>query len=741
MTTRTQLPSFTGPGAIGAMLAMALGLLALWSRLGDGLVEMSYDSLFRFRDPVPVEGVTILYMDLESETRLDQKGHASWSREIHARMLDRLREFHPRAVVFDVLFVPSHDDPDADAQLVRAARACGNVIVAAKPAADFLEGERVGWQVTLPFPQLREVVSWGIAEAAQDDRSIRQHYHRVDLDMPSMAWRVAERTMTHPPTAAYAPRWINYYGPPGSIRHYSCFETFETNRIPVAALSNQVVFVGALYDIGFTGGKRSDDFRTPYTALTRQRSSGVEITATTYLNLVRGDSLRRPARWMETCLVALCGAVLGFGLTRCRPLAAAGLGALAFLLVAGVAILVAWQQHVFFSWLMVSAVQIPGALAWSVLAQTGRLLREKKALEQALALSQAGTPTAGVPQPARPRTGAAPASESSADVPPRPATAGPLPMPARDRAWSPIHVGSSTGPSEPVHRLAAQEQVTLVANAESKPTVPDHELVRCIGRGAYGEVWLARDIIGTYHAVKLIYRNKFPDAVPFDREFNGIRRFTPISRSHPGFVNVLHVGRNEPGDYLYYVMELGDDENTGQTINPQTYSAKNLGRELHRRGRLPLAECLQLSVQLADALEYLHGQQLIHRDIKPSNIIYVKGAPKFADVGLVTEVAGEGRDVTYLGTMGYIAPEGPGTPAADVFSLGRVIYEAGFGIEAGRFPDLPTTMVNNPGSDGLFQLNRIVLKACEHETQKRYRSAAELRTALEGLVKRIEARA
>jgi serine/threonine protein kinase len=73
-------------------------------------------------------------------------------------------------------------------------------------------------------------------------------------------------------------------------------------------------------------------------------------------------------------------------------------------------------------------------------------------------------------------------------------------------------------------------------------------------------------------------------------------------------------------------------------------------------------ECLDLCIHLAETLEFLHRQQLIHRDIKPSNIIFVNGVAKFADIGLVTDVATKGRDVTYLGTPGRIAPEGPGSP-------------------------------------------------------------------------------
>jgi serine/threonine protein kinase len=92
----------------------------------------------------------------------------------------------------------------------------------------------------------------------------------------------------------------------------------------------------------------------------------------------------------------------------------------------------------------------------------------------------------------------------------------------------------------------------------SPPTVPDHELVRRIGQGAYGEVWLARNALGTWRAVKVVYRDHFKDARPYEREFAGIRRFEPISRSNEGFVDILQVGRDDAGGWFYYVMELAD---------------------------------------------------------------------------------------------------------------------------------------------------------------------------------------
>src|SRR5262245_31539269 len=102
---------------------------------------------------------------------------------------------------------------------------------------------------------------------------------------------------------------------------------------------------------------------------------------------------------------------------------------------------------------------------------------------------------------------------------------------------------------------------------DRKVPIADHELLRIIGRGSYGAVWLARNTMGNYRAVKIVFRDTFRDRRPFDREWSGIRRFEPISRSHEGFMDVLQVGMNEPEGYFYYVMELGDDKETGQNID------------------------------------------------------------------------------------------------------------------------------------------------------------------------------
>ncbi|HWX22159.1 MAG TPA: serine/threonine-protein kinase [Candidatus Binatia bacterium] len=270
----------------------------------------------------------------------------------------------------------------------------------------------------------------------------------------------------------------------------------------------------------------------------------------------------------------------------------------------------------------------------------------------------------------------------------------------------------------------------FVLRAAQAKDIPDHTLLRCVGRGGYGEVWLARDAIGGFHAVKIVYRKNFPRGEPFEREFRGMQTFAPLSRLHPGLVHILHVGRNDLRGCFYYIMEAADDEVSGAAIKPERYAPRTLARELDRRGRLPVGECVHLGASLASAVDYLHQHQLIHRDVKPANIIFVNGQPKLADVGLVTTLGGEAGKTTQVGTVGYVAPEGLGTAAGDVYALGKTLYEAATGCECVRFPDLPSDLNAGREADALLQLHEIVLTACESDPADRYPSAAAVREAL-----------
>jgi serine/threonine protein kinase len=267
----------------------------------------------------------------------------------------------------------------------------------------------------------------------------------------------------------------------------------------------------------------------------------------------------------------------------------------------------------------------------------------------------------------------------------------------------------------------------MSAASDPSPRIPDHELLRRVGRGSYGEIWLARNVMGSLRAVKVVYRASFDSDRPYEREFSGLQEFEPISRTHPGLVSILHVGRNSDAKYFYCVMEIADDVSAGPMIQPESYQPRTLASELAKRGRLPLRECLELAIALAAALGHLHSHSLVHRDLKPSNIIFVNGQPKLADIGLVTKI---GAKATFVGTEGYLPPEGPGSPSADLYGLGRVLYEISMGKPQDDFPELPTDLHEFPEAPALMRLNAIVLKACDSNPAKRFRSAEDLRTAV-----------
>ncbi len=299
--------------------------------------------------------------------------------------------------------------------------------------------------------------------------------------------------------------------------------------------------------------------------------------------------------------------------------------------------------------------------------------------------------------------------------------------------------------------------------------IPDHELLKRIGSGSYGEVWLARNALGSYRAVKIVRRSTFDDERPFEREFEGLQKFEPISRSHPSQLSILHVGRGE--GCFYYIMELADTAeprvtsvqcsvfgnqssvisdpcsvigksvpaagavtdsvNTDPLITEHwllnTYAPRTLKLELKRRPRLPPSDCVHIGLALTTALAHLHQHGLVHRDIKPSNIIFVEGLPKLADIGLVTSL-----DATrsFVGTEGYLAPEGPGTPQADIYSLGKVLYEMSTGQDRCHFPVLPTDVAQLPEGQQLSELNAVVIKACQHDPLLRYQSAEAMQADL-----------
>jgi hypothetical protein len=270
----------------------------------------------------------------------------------------------------------------------------------------------------------------------------------------------------------------------------------------------------------------------------------------------------------------------------------------------------------------------------------------------------------------------------------------------------------------------------MAVRSRPHPSIPDHDVLRKIGGGAYGEVWLARGVTGALRAVKVVWREDFEDTRGFEREFEGILKFEPISRDHPGLVDILHVGRSPDGvSFYYYVMELGDDVKSGRDIHPIEYEPRTLRADHHQATGVPwaTADCIDVGLRLAEALHHLHDGGLAHRDVKPSNVIFVNGKAKLADIGLV---AARGQR-TFVGTEGFVPPEGPGSAQADVYSLGKVLYEIATGKDRMNFPELPDEMPHGAERKRWLQLNRIICDVCEPRISHRQIStAAELVEAL-----------
>jgi serine/threonine protein kinase len=170
-----------------------------------------------------------------------------------------------------------------------------------------------------------------------------------------------------------------------------------------------------------------------------------------------------------------------------------------------------------------------------------------------------------------------------------------------------------------------------------------------------------------------------------------------VSDKHPGLLRIDFVSRMKPEGYFYYAMELGDALSPGWEKDPTTYRPLDLAALCAtQKGRLPVRECIRLGSKLCEALHFLHSSGLTHRDIKPRNIIFVNGEPKLADIGLVAAAHRPANEITWVGTPGYMPPEPepPGTPQADIYGLGMVLYVVCTGNKPVAFPELSATMVD-----------------------------------------------
>jgi len=261
----------------------------------------------------------------------------------------------------------------------------------------------------------------------------------------------------------------------------------------------------------------------------------------------------------------------------------------------------------------------------------------------------------------------------------------------------------------------------------SPPEVPDLELIRPIGEGGFGQVWLGRNrTTGRLRAVKLIALHHKGRADPAGREIVSLTRLeTRIGSHHPNLMDIHHVGKTD--DYLFYVMDLADDVSGSAISCDSSYRPATLEGQL---ADAPFAadDCFRHASQLVAGLASLHEAGMVHRDVKPSNCLFVDGELKLADFGLLTDAD---RQTSQVGTRGYMPPDGRMDTRADVYAAGLVIYEMITGLPAERFPSLGEAVHELGKNPVLAVLNRLVLKACQPNPDDRYRDARGMLADLE----------
>lgn len=272
------------------------------------------------------------------------------------------------------------------------------------------------------------------------------------------------------------------------------------------------------------------------------------------------------------------------------------------------------------------------------------------------------------------------------------------------------------------------------------PDIPDFDLIRPVGSGGFGEVWLATNrTTGRLRAVKLIPLRPSGGSDPAAREIGSLTRLEAnLGRHHPNLLGVDHVGKTD--EHLFYVMEPADDisgasASAATDYHPATLQARlnaqgdspifadNDDRESGRTGAAKIGtvpfspdDCLDYTRQLLAGLASLHEAGMVHRDVKPANCLFVGGQLKLADFGLLTEAH---PLVSRLGTQKYMPPDGRMDMRADVYAAGLVIYELLSGLPVDEFPRLGRQSHPIGRNPMLASLLRLVLRACERDPQQR----------------------
>ncbi len=261
---------------------------------------------------------------------------------------------------------------------------------------------------------------------------------------------------------------------------------------------------------------------------------------------------------------------------------------------------------------------------------------------------------------------------------------------------------------------------------DPRPDIPDFELIREIGRGGFGQVWLARNhATGLLRAVKWIARSSPGDPDPASLEVVSITRLESVRhRQHPNLLDIQHVGQT--ADCVFFVTDLADHVVEGRSAAEVDYTPATLEQRLSGGAATP-SECLDWTRQLLQGLASLHEAGMAHCDVKPANCLFVGGQLKLADFGLLTEA----DSPSLMGTQAYMPPDGRMDTRADVYAAGLVIYEMITGYPVERFPQLADRADRVASDPILSLLLRLVLEACQTSPEARFADASAMLAALE----------
>jgi serine/threonine-protein kinase len=274
--------------------------------------------------------------------------------------------------------------------------------------------------------------------------------------------------------------------------------------------------------------------------------------------------------------------------------------------------------------------------------------------------------------------------------------------------------------------------VPLMAAERAPRFYGRYELLSELGRGTSGVVYKTYDPkLDRLVAMKILR----PELVSLDESGVSLKqRFHQETvatgrLTHPAIVAVHDLGEAEGRPFM--VMEY---------IEGGTLADRQLGGQ-----PLPLADAVEIVLQVCGALDYAHRHGVVHRDIKPRNILVGPGITKVTDFG-AARILGASHTLTgtMLGTPAYMSPEmvrgQAAGPRSDLFSLGVVLYEALTGVNPFNAADLAAVLyriVNNNASSVRrhnselpVALDRVLRRALAKEPEARYATAMDFAQAL-----------